>query len=108
MTHKKVYYPCCRVCGIRFKAHRNDAMTCKGKCRVRWSRETDNKTKRSVNVIPSARMTKSLRVKDVTCSWCNRCLTVTGNNSMRRYCNDACQQAAYRFRKSLIDEWLDR
>lgn len=72
---------------------------------MRWTREVNADTDLSISSKTLERMTKSMNVKNVTCRYCDRYFTVDGNTARRQYCNDACQQAAYRVRRDLL-KWL--
>jgi len=99
-------YPHCKNCGVEFGARRKTAEFCSGNCRTKWHRKYKKSNVGSITPTESRRMTKSLRVESVICEGCHATFFVNGNNKQRKYHSNACKQKAYRFRCSLVKQWL--
>lgn len=91
----------CTQCGIEFGARRKTARFCSTSCRVKWNRINNYTVTTSIDKSTLARMTKSLRVKIVTCPMCNANFGIDGNHGNRIYCSNSCKQRAYRTAKDL-------
>lgn len=97
----------CPVCGSRYEYHRKTSQFCSAKCRAIAYRDDHPKPLRRSKVNENRRRTKLQNVDLKTCARCTTTFFVSGLNKCRKYCSNACKQAAYRDRKEAKhQEWL--